>query len=95
MLIFSMIRLRKFGLPRFFACIWCFHFHTGGSDWKWGGCSDNIEFGDEISRRYIDVLETGSDARAIVNLHNNEAGRRVSNVVIKIILYYSYHLYFS
>lgn len=52
-------------------------FTGGDKDWKWGGCSDNVEFGDDISRRYIDELETGNDARAIVNLHNNEAGRRV------------------
>ena len=51
---------------------------TAGRDWKWGGCSDNVAFGQRISKQYIDELETGKDERAIVNLHNNEAGRRVS-----------------
>ena len=57
---------------------------TAGRDWKWGGCSDNVAFGQRISKQYIDELETGKDERAIVNLHNNEAGRRVSIAPIPI-----------
>jgi len=49
----------------------------GDKDWNWGGCSDNVVFGEKASKQYIDNLETGVDERAIVNLHNNEAGRRV------------------
>ncbi|XP_014864525.1 PREDICTED: protein Wnt-8a-like [Poecilia mexicana] len=48
---------------------------TGGRGWIWGGCSDNIAFGEKISRQFVDALEDGHDARAAVNLHNNEAGR--------------------
>ena len=55
-----------------------------GKDWKWGGCSDNVGFGEKISKQYIDELETGKDERAIVNLHNNEAGRRVSSRLVII-----------
>ncbi|KAI1898406.1 hypothetical protein AGOR_G00072010 [Albula goreensis] len=51
----------------------------GGRGWLWGGCSDNVEFGEKISRSYVDALETGQDSRAAVNLHNNEAGRMLSN----------------
>uniref|UniRef100_A0AAY4E8E1 Protein Wnt n=2 Tax=Denticeps clupeoides TaxID=299321 RepID=A0AAY4E8E1_9TELE len=47
----------------------------GGRGWLWGGCSDDVDFGDRISKQYIDALETGQDSRAAVNLHNNEAGR--------------------
>lgn len=62
----------------FFNC----HFHgyfvlTGGPGWLWGGCSDNMEFGEKISRQYVDAQETGQDSRAAVNLHNNEVGRLV------------------
>ncbi|XP_037531015.1 protein Wnt-8-like [Nematolebias whitei] len=48
---------------------------TGGRGWIWGGCSDNVAFGEKLSRHFVDGLENGQDARAAVNLHNNEAGR--------------------
>lgn len=35
-------------------------------------------FGEAISKQFVDALETGQDARAAMNLHNNEAGRKVS-----------------
>ncbi|XP_072051585.1 protein Wnt-8b-like [Amphiura filiformis] len=49
----------------------------GGDDWQWGGCSDNVNFGERLSKNFIDELETGDDARAVANLHNNEVGRKV------------------
>ncbi|XP_006977981.3 protein Wnt-8a [Peromyscus maniculatus bairdii] len=48
---------------------------TGGHGWIWGGCSDNVEFGEKISRLFVDSLEKGKDARALMNLHNSRAGR--------------------
>ncbi|KAJ8014907.1 hypothetical protein DPEC_G00020650 [Dallia pectoralis] len=43
------------------------------------GCDSSkngkIDFGERISKQYVDALETGQDSRAAVNLHNNEAGR--------------------
>lgn len=52
-------------------------FLLGGHGWLWGGCSDNVGFGEAISKQFVDALETGQDARAAMNLHNNEAGRKV------------------
>ena len=46
-------------------------------DWTWGGCSDNIRYGEKETRRFIDRLENGIDARTAFNLHNNEVGRKV------------------
>nr|ALL53296.1 wingless [Thamnocephalus platyurus] len=46
-----------------------------GSDWEWGGCSDNIQFGMKFSREFVDAGEKARDMRCLVNLHNNEAGR--------------------
>ncbi len=53
----------------------------GGRGWVWGGCSDNVDFGERIAKQFVDALENGHDSRAAVNLHNNEAGRFVSIVV--------------
>ena len=47
------------------------------ADWQWGGCSDNIKYGEKETRRFIDKLEKGNDARTAFNLHNNHVGRKV------------------
>lgn len=46
-------------------------------DWQWGGCSDNVKFGERETKRFIDKLETGNDGRTAFNLHNNDVGRKV------------------
>ncbi|XP_076334211.1 protein Wnt-5b-like [Tachypleus tridentatus] len=53
-------------------------------DWIWGGCGDNIEYGYRFTEGFVDVrerennFERGSrkQGRKLMNLHNNEAGRR-------------------
>ncbi|XP_078381170.1 protein Wnt-8b-like [Oculina patagonica] len=55
----------------------------GNSGWQWGGCSDNIKFGEKETRRFIDKLEKGNDARTAFNLHNNEVGRKVVRANLK------------
>lgn len=47
-------------------------------DFEWGGCSDNIGFGFDVSREFVDTGERGKSLREKMNLHNNEAGRWVS-----------------
>ncbi|KAG8234144.1 hypothetical protein J437_LFUL014904 [Ladona fulva] len=44
-------------------------------DWEWSGCSDNLAFGYEFSREFVDAGEKGRHLREKMNLHNNEAGR--------------------
>lgn len=51
---------------------------VSNAGWQWGGCSDNIHFADQFSRKFVDAGEKGRDFRTVVNLHNNEAGRTVS-----------------
>ncbi len=71
-------------------CVWVkliFLFCSKGlhRDWLWGGCGDNIEYGYRFSQGFIDIREREKNhpryspelARALMNLHNNEAGRRV------------------
>ncbi|XP_044744481.1 protein Wnt-1-like isoform X1 [Coccinella septempunctata] len=44
--------------------------------WKWGGCSEDIKYGERFSREFLDVREDPNTATGLMNLHNNEAGRR-------------------
>ena len=47
---------------------------------EWGGCSDDLKFGRNVSTSFIDRQEPFISRRRIVrmvNLHNNEAGRQV------------------
>ena len=52
------------------------------SGWQWGGCSDDIKFGEKETRRFIDKLEKGNVARTAFNLHNNEVGRKVTAIFL-------------
>uniref|UniRef100_UPI00358ED818 protein Wnt-5b-like isoform X1 n=1 Tax=Myxine glutinosa TaxID=7769 RepID=UPI00358ED818 len=51
-------------------------------DWLWGGCGDNADYGYRFVREFIDAREhegqrSGrANARRLMNLHNNQAGRR-------------------
>ena len=64
----------------------CDQKYRGMSDkgWKWAGCSDDIEFGIEFSKTFVDARErgrkVGNPARVLMNLHNNNAGRMVRTV---------------
>eukprot|EP00794_Sanderia_malayensis_P007384 gene7384-8203_t len=42
----------------------------------WDRCNDNIKFGTQFSRAFLDAREVVNDARALLNKHNNEAGRQ-------------------
>lgn len=61
--------------------------------YEWGGCSDNVLFGHRLSKYFVDSKEIKptTDMRSrpsrrdiidtqskLMNLHNNEVGRRVS-----------------
>lgn len=57
-------------------------------DWVWGGCGDNTDYGYRFAIGFVDAREKEKNhprhskdlARMLMNLHNNEAGRRVSPV---------------
>lgn len=56
--------------------------HAGGSSadsggWKWGGCSADVVFGASLAKRFCDSREMEGDARSLMNLHNNRAGRKM------------------
>lgn len=49
-------------------------------DFRWGGCGDNVMFGFRKSKDFLDSrYQRLSDIRTLVKLHNNNAGRLVSD----------------
>jgi len=46
--------------------------------WAWGGCSADIRHGLKFSKKFLDARELLENARSLMNLHNNRAGRKVS-----------------
>ncbi|XKL64244.1 hypothetical protein PGB90_004330 [Kerria lacca] len=46
-------------------------------NWQWGGCSEDIHFGEKFSRDFVDSREDMNAADGLMNQHNNEAGRRI------------------
>lgn len=47
------------------------------SSWKWSGCGADVGFGIRFARKFLDAREIEQDARSMMNLHNNKAGRKV------------------
>ncbi|XP_063218729.1 protein Wnt-16-like [Bacillus rossius redtenbacheri] len=68
------------------------HGRTTAEGWKWGGCSDNLHYGLQFSRRFVNAPEVVSllsqpkkimQVRLQMNLHNNEVGRQVISSLMK------------
>ncbi|XP_023715845.1 protein Wnt-7b [Cryptotermes secundus] len=54
------------------------------SGWKWGGCSADVGYGMKFARRFLDAREIEGDARSLMNLHNNKAGRKAVKVNLHV-----------
>ena len=53
--------------------------------WQWGSCSDDVKYGVHFAQNFIDARELDLDhsddeetRKTLIHLHNNAAGRRVS-----------------
>ncbi|XP_043096957.1 protein Wnt-6 isoform X2 [Puntigrus tetrazona] len=53
--------------------------------WEWGGCGDDVDFGYEKSRQFMDARQRKgkSDIRTLIDLHNNEAGRQAVRIQMR------------
>ncbi|XP_008214806.1 protein Wnt-7b isoform X2 [Nasonia vitripennis] len=47
--------------------------------WEWGGCSADVTYG----MRFLDAREIEGDARSLMNLHNNKAGRKIVKALLQ------------
>lgn len=60
-------------------------------DWLWGGCGDNVHYGDRFAREFVDAREREKNyprgstehSRTLMNLQNNEAGRQVGKTRVQ------------
>ncbi|XP_071564097.1 protein Wnt-7b isoform X1 [Temnothorax longispinosus] len=51
--------------------------------WEWGGCSADVTYGMRFARRFLDAREIEGDARSLMNLHNNKAGRKIVKALLQ------------
>lgn len=63
--------------------------HNTPEGWKWGGCSDNIRYGVQFSKDFVDAPERikhqkSRNIRNMMNLHNNEAGRQAVQLLMRM-----------
>lgn len=55
------------------------------SEFQWGGCGDNIEFGAKFAKKFMnagedkEVKDTREQEKTLMNLHNNEVGIQVTD----------------
>ncbi|XP_033628861.1 proto-oncogene Wnt-3-like [Asterias rubens] len=52
------------------------HQIVANSTWRWGGCSEDVDFGIDFSRKFTSSKELRNRASVIMDKHNDEAGRK-------------------
>lgn len=65
-------------------------FYNQEEGWKWGGCSADIRYGLSFSKVFVDAREIKQNARTLMNLHNNEVGRKVCGRIYKNIVWFTF-----
>ncbi|XP_031553002.1 protein Wnt-8b-like [Actinia tenebrosa] len=49
----------------------------------WGGCNENIKFGEVMAKHFLEAIDKGNGARTLLILHNNEVGRKAVRTTLK------------
>uniref|UniRef100_A0A182N8X3 Protein Wnt n=1 Tax=Anopheles dirus TaxID=7168 RepID=A0A182N8X3_9DIPT len=52
-------------------------------NWKWGGCSMDIGYGMRFAKKFLDAREIDNDNRSLMNLHNNQVGRKIVKQLLR------------
>lgn len=68
-------------------------FYNQEEGWKWGGCSADVHYGLGFSKVFVDAREIKQNARTLMNLHNNEVGRKVGLLFWS--LFFFFFMYFD
>ena len=64
---------------------YCWHWRQLKPSYLIHGNKD-ITFGEKFSKEFVDAREDNQQAEGLMNLHNNEAGRRVSSYYLFYII---------
>ncbi|XP_043936200.1 protein Wnt-7a-like [Protopterus annectens] len=59
-------------------------FYDKDNGWRWGGCSADVRHGIMFSRDFVNAREVKRSARTLMNLHNNEVGRKTLEKSMKL-----------
>ncbi|KAJ8317842.1 hypothetical protein KUTeg_002933 [Tegillarca granosa] len=73
------------GVNKICGCDFSRNGKKGGYNWQWGGCSDNIKYGESMTKRFLDAMISGKDAHAAMNRQNNGAGRKAVKKTARLI----------
>jgi wingless-type MMTV integration site family protein 7 len=57
---------------------------SGVDGWSWRGCSVNIQRGIQVAKTFLDGQDPDQSDIALMNKHNNEVGREVSNFMLSL-----------
>jgi hypothetical protein len=52
-------------------------FVPGTLNWKWGGCSHNVKFGEKVAKLWLQTETATTNIKQLIKSHNEKAGHRV------------------
>ncbi|CAK9292684.1 unnamed protein product [Gordionus sp. m RMFG-2023] len=53
--------------------------------WQWGGCSDDINFGQRLNKYILSSFEDSKNFDGLINIHNERVGRKVLMTTLSIV----------
>ena len=57
----------------------------GEKSWEWGGCSEHFQYGRDFSKHFMKPGKNTQKLAKFIIDHNNEAGRKVCQVVVVVV----------
>ncbi|XP_053392902.1 protein Wnt-8b-like [Mercenaria mercenaria] len=56
---------------------------TGTLNWKWGGCSHNVKFGEKVAKLFLMTETAATNIEQVIKSHNERAGHRAIKRTMK------------